>query len=286
MNRFFKRKGNRKSNTDDSDSSSSKKNSSSSSRVNEEIDIQSIKQPSAFTRPRLNDEEVQKHLASTWPRLPEVAITSSDNSPTNLYSPNIPNSPALSSSSHSNLEIIASRPNSYGRRIVYKDGELVSTDTNSESDTEVNENLGDIFDDEGSIKTLSQLPSLNNDHHKNEIQLDDPAAATLVEAALDKDEAKDRHVRFQEHVAESAALVQRMLSVKRGHHHNPDALGTAMQSRYDSRPEEEMELQPSQPALGGGSVLASLMKLEASRHDGEVKKAQAKQKKVTIFFFY
>ncbi|KAI8991885.1 hypothetical protein BDF20DRAFT_812672 [Mycotypha africana] len=82
-----------------------------------------------------------------------------------------------------------------------------------------------------------------------EFGLDDSAANTLVEAALDKDEAKDRHVRFQDHVMESAALVQRMLSVKMGRVPEAD------------------------------SVLASLMKLEAQRHTEEtVKKKKRKNK--------
>ncbi|KAG0172399.1 hypothetical protein DFQ30_010535 [Apophysomyces sp. BC1015] len=72
---------------------------------------------------------------------------------------------------------------------------------------------------------------------------------TLVEAALDRVDAKDRHVRFQAHVAESAALVQRMLSTRMGEE-NGGRRAT----------ESTIEIQPP-----SGSVLASLMKLEQQR---------------------
>jgi hypothetical protein len=161
--------------------------------------------------------------------------------------------------------------------------------TDSESDTEINEDVseykrssGATYNDDGgelSSETLSRLASLNNDHHKTGFTLDDSAATTLVEAAMDKDEAKDRHVRFHDHVAESAALVQRMLSMKNGQHHKQDPLGTMMQNRHDSRREEE-EIQldsPHRNNMGGGSVLASLMKLEAKRQDSQIKKKKKKR---------
>lgn len=157
----------------------------------------------------------------------------------------------------------------------------------SESDTEVNDDTkypiskAISFDDMASSSEAgSQLPSLNNDHHKPEFIPDDSAANSLVEAALDKDEAKDRHVRFQDHVVESAALVQRMLSAKRGSIQiTHDPLQAAIQNRHEDRiEEEEISLEPMHPTLGGGSVLASLMKLEASRKQESPNKKKKRSK--------
>lgn len=275
MSRFFKKKSKKSQNNTTHDWSSN-----SSSKINEEVDIPSAKgSPSSTPRPRLDDKNFQKHASSTWPRLPEIALTTSQDSH-HIHPQSIPHSPDFSSSSHSASDTQESLARQSEHLLYNHDHHTASTDTGS--DTEVNENFGDHFNDGDSVKTLSRLPSLTNDHHKTEIPLDDSAANTLVEAALDKEEAKDRHVTFQNHVAESAALVQRMLSVKMGHHHSPDALGTMMQNRHDNRAAEEVELQSPQHAVGGGSVLASLMKLEASRHNGETKKSK-KQKKVIVF---
>lgn len=281
MGRIFKRNHSKKKNTQhDNNEASDNDSSNNSSRINEEVDIPSIKSPNPLVRPSINDEEVQKHSSATWPRLPEIALTTSQDSRT--YRPvELVDSPSLSASSsqaflgidnfaHNNMR------EDYTRQSAYENANI---GTDSESDTEVNVDAAiqrgreTFYDDTQSFSSASRLPSLNNDQHKTGFALDDSAAATLVEAALDKEEAKDRHVRFQDHVAESAALVQRMLSVKMGHHHRePDPLAVAIQSRHDSRNEEEFELESPSPIVGGsGSVLASLMRLEASRHDGEAK---------------
>lgn len=281
MGRIFKRNHSKKKNTQHDDNEASDNDSSNnSSRINEEVDIPSIKSPNPLVRPSINDEEVQKHSSATWPRLPEIALTTSQDSRT--YRPvELVDSPSLSASSsqaflgidnfaHNNMR------EDYTRQSAYENANI---GTDSETDTEVNVDAAiqrgreTFYDDTQSFSSASRLPSLNNDQHKTGFALDDSAAATLVEAALDKEEAKDRHVRFQDHVAESAALVQRMLSVKMGHHHRePDPLAVAIQSRHESRNEEEFELESPSPILGGGgSVLASLMRLEASRHDGEAK---------------
>lgn len=277
MGRIFKRNHSKKKNTQHDDNEASDNDSSNnSSRINEEVDIPSIKSPNPLVRPSINDEEVQKHSSATWPRLPEIALTTSQDSRT--YRPvELVDSPSLSaSSSQAFLGIDNFAHNNYTRQSAYENANI---GTDSETDTEVNVDAAiqrgreTFYDDTQSFSSASRLPSLNNDQHKTGFALDDSAAATLVEAALDKEEAKDRHVRFQDHVAESAALVQRMLSVKMAHHHRePDPLAVAIQSRHDSRNEEEFELESPSPILGGGgSVLASLMRLEASRHDGEAK---------------
>ncbi|CAO3699135.1 unnamed protein product [Rhizopus stolonifer] len=70
-----------------------------------------------------------------------------------------------------------------------------------------------------------------------------PQTDTLVEATMDQ--VHDRHVKFQEHVMESATLVEHMLNMK----------------------EEDLT-----PTAHTGSVLSSLMKLEAKKHRNEKKK--------------
>ncbi|KAI8095137.1 hypothetical protein BDF21DRAFT_405268 [Thamnidium elegans] len=253
MNTFFKKstkKTDQQSNTDEYNESNG-----TDYAINEEVDIsvkdgdtRSSNPPSPPIRPTLHDIQ-----SASWPRLPELALTTSRDSHIDFKVLNYPESPT----SLKNPEI--------------------------ESDTDAKTQSRNVsFDDRYSSLTCSQLPSLNNDHHKVEFIPQDSEANSLVEAALDKDEAKDRHVRFQDHVVESAALVQRMLSVKRSPQHAPDPLQTAILNRHENRiDEEEISLQPTGPALGGGSVLASLMKLEAARNQNEKpkKKKHSKERK-------
>lgn len=272
MDRFFKRNHTKK-----KDRSSDHDSSNRSNGIDEEIDITPV-------RP----DKLQP--SNSWPRLPELALTTSGESHV-LKPVDVPQSPALSTVSSSQA-ILHPDINRQSAAYTSTDNEVITTDTESESDTI---NIGHhhhhhhqgspSFDDSNSTsRTMSKLTPLNNDHHEAGFGLGDSAANTLVEAALDKDEAKDRHVRFHDHVAESAALVQRMLSVKMGHHHTPDPLGTMMQNRHDQHQlEEEVELQsPHSTAVGGGSVLASLMKLEAKRQDSTTKKKRRKSKNVSV----
>jgi hypothetical protein len=104
------------------------------------------------------------------------------------------------------------------------------------------------------------------------------SADTLVEAALDQQEARDRHVRFPDHIAEAGSLIHRMLSTRisnsgeRASTTNDETLedpelGSISSSRYN------------QPSAGGGSVLASLLKLEAQRRSSLVEREEMKRKK-------
>ena len=136
----------------------------------------------------------------------------------------------------------------------------------------------------------------------------------LLEAALDHKEAQDRHVRFQDHVMESAALVERMLSIRDGGNPQDDRLSRRLRSNsvMDEADLEGGEKTVSSPGglmmpectqhdtidsagtgsggignmgLGaGGSVLSSLMKLEAQRRrkeeEQEFKREKRKEKKV------
>ena len=275
MSRFFKRKNIKNKNQENDNESSNK-----SSGIDEEID---------FTTPTPPARPNTLHSSNTWPRLPELALTTSGDSHV-LKPVDIPEPSIFSATSSSQAMLHPDIKNQQRQSTAYisTDNEVITTDTDSESDTvDIDQRRRDIsFDDFNSTRTLSKLPSLNNDHHKADLPLNDSAANTLAEAALDKDEAKDRHVRFQDHVTESAALVQRMLSVKMGHHHTPDPLGTMMQNRHNQNQhqhqhEEEVELQSPHQSMGSGSVLASLMKLEAKRHDGEKKKKRRKNKNVS-----
>lgn len=118
------------------------------------------------------------------------------------------------------------------------------------------------------------------------------SAGTLVEAALDQEEARDRHVRFPEHIAEAGNLVERMLSIKYPNQTTSPTLGN---SKYNTIDEHEpisdndnnvdLELERTHSSkntyTNTGSVLASLMKLEAKRHESVKKrKSSVKKKKV------
>ncbi|KAF7730798.1 hypothetical protein EC973_001316 [Apophysomyces ossiformis] len=87
---------------------------------------------------------------------------------------------------------------------------------------------------------------------------------TLVEAALDHVEAKDRHVRFQAHVVESATLVQRMLSTRMGEAETNGRRAT----------ESTIEIHPR-----SGSILASLMMLEQQRLQQQSNHSATRRKK-------
>ncbi|KAI8578161.1 hypothetical protein K450DRAFT_248402 [Umbelopsis ramanniana AG] len=94
--------------------------------------------------------------------------------------------------------------------------------------------------------------SSNDDYNAPGIDRRD-SANTLVEAALEKPEVEERHSSYQDHVAESAALVDRMLSQRVG----PNSMAPT----------------------GGGSVLSSLMKLEAQRNREHEKRQEERKRR-------
>lgn len=129
------------------------------------------------------------------------------------------------------------------------------------------------------------------------------SAGTLVEAALDQQEARDRHVQFSAHIAEAGSLVQRMISTR-----YPSAATTTttmdsmdhhtIHEASESHHTGDLEMQSlHSPApiasynnattTGGGSVLASLMKLEASARRPSVKRRKTiKRKKVNVVIMF
>lgn len=107
------------------------------------------------------------------------------------------------------------------------------------------------------LKKAQEELDLENIGNENE---DSPSALdrrdstnTLVEAALEKPEIEERHSGYQDHVAESAALVDRMLSQRVG----PNSV----------------------VPTGGGSVLSSLLKLEAQRRKEQDKREEERRKR-------
>lgn len=123
------------------------------------------------------------------------------------------------------------------------------------------------------------------------------SAGTLVEAALDQVEARDRHVRFPDHIAEAGSLVERMLSTRRpssnypSAHYQSSTIEEAAESDLNSI--ERQQTQHSHKSLNtsnygntvsqsGGSVLASLMKLESHRRQPPVKQRKTIKKKKVV----
>lgn len=132
----------------------------------------------------------------------------------------------------------------------------------------------------------------DSEHEKTDSAKDDNHSSvsntdTLLEAALEREEAQDRHTRYQEHIARSAALVDRMLNDTRG----SDAATNLQRFRssnsiVDEDPGGEESVSAGLPysmngaAMGaGGSVLSSLMKLEAQRRQKEQQERERKKTK-------
>ena len=158
-------------------------------------------------------------------------------------------------------------------------------------------------DDDGGSGTTQQLPLAPEEQHDDDDNDDDmnDSSDTRVDAVLDHRDARDRHVRFQEHVVESAALVERMLSLS-GRHQSPSSPVNRYQTKIHhdiDEPEDDIDDKISDkgsstatnktaatPGAGGGSVLSSLMRLEAQRRqkeqEYEIKKQQRKAKRVSI----
>lgn len=230
-------------------------------------------------------DQSPQEKSSVWNNLPELALTTTDDS--RQYKPvDMPRSPSVSSlpaQIKDNVFLDIKHDHRHSTAFSIKnDGLSIDGSSVSDDHTNLHSSTQPFKDTASFVSVESQVNSLNNDHHKqNTISVEDSAANTLIEAAMDQDEAKDRHIGFQEHVAESAALVEHMLKVKFGHLPSQDPIGHAMTTRHDNRDEEDMEMTPThQPQIGGGSVLASLMKLEVQRKVGEEKQKKKKKKKV------
>ncbi|CAM0134738.1 unnamed protein product [Umbelopsis sp. WA50703] len=105
-------------------------------------------------------------------------------------------------------------------------------------------------------RSQAQVDNGDDEDHRSgsfKSQLHRDSTDTLVEAALEKPEVEERHSGYQDHVAESAAMVHRMLSTRVGPNSNIPT--------------------------GGGSVLTSLMKLEAQRQKEEERRQEKERKR-------
>lgn len=239
MDRLFKRKSSRSIKRDD------ESDETGSSRIDEQVHV-------ASDSPKLPDDEGSE---ITQLQLPEIAVIGSHDT-----FMGIPDPPILSRTTSAEPILRPSQDRDDKRTNETSNTHEHKIESHGSSETKVAEG-GDITDQ----KDADQ-------------KHDETGTESLVEAAMDQAEAQDRHVRFQEHVAESAALVQRMLSVRSGRQ-EPDNLHNIMQSVPTNFDNDEMEMQsPQSPILsgGGGSVLASLMKLESQRY---VKDDSKKRKK-------
>ncbi|CEG74513.1 hypothetical protein RMATCC62417_09713 [Rhizopus microsporus] len=239
MDKLFKRKSSRNIKRDDEG------DETGSSRIDEQVHI-------ASDSPKLPDDEGSE---ITQLQLPEIALTGSHDT-----SMGIPDPPILSRATSAEPILHPSQNRDDKRNNETSNTHEHKIESHGSGETKVADG-GDITDQK-------------NTDQKH----DETGTESLVEAAMDQAEAQDRHVRFQEHVAESAALVQRMLSVRSGRQ-EPDNLHNIMQSIPTNFDDDEMEMQsPQSPTLssGGGSVLASLMRLESQRY---VKDDSKKRKK-------
>ncbi|KAI9007917.1 hypothetical protein CLU79DRAFT_777507 [Phycomyces nitens] len=184
-----------------------------------------------------DDESRVQPQAASWPCLPQLHITTSNEThePQSIHPP-----PKADTRPPSRI------PPARFSEITTHHAKLTIGES-SDEDTE----------DEAEYEDLKEPINHQEDESPKEDMSPENRGSTetLVEAALDHDEARDRHVRFPDHLAESAALVQRILSTRRG---NTDDEFVPSPTNTNST---KINIQPT-----GGSVLASLMKLESQRH--------------------
>lgn len=212
------------------------------------------------------------HSVSCPDNLPQLTITTSDDPAHSAEPLQIPGTPSTTCRLDGN-----------------ETDSTASTATDSESASDAESGIDEKKHNMSAPSKADKVPSNDKD-----------SADTLVEAALDKAEAQDRHVRFQDHVVESAALVERMLN-RRGAQEDQSSERLSRKFRQNSAfNEEEMEdgdtfsnqgsrddnglssdgMAFSGP-MAGGSVLASLMKLEAQRraNENELERKRRKERK-------
>lgn len=223
-----------------------------------------------FTRARSASVQSRR---SSWPLLPQLQITTSRGS--NTY----------------HLDIIQTP--------IVDENKSTATNTPSDSESSLSSEFG-LSDKEKEL----DYDVVHDDNNNNCDALIDPnrrrsthgttrrdSAGTLVEAALDQAEARDRHVRFPDHIAEAGSLVERMLSTRRPSstnrrqsHHNTIMEDTENELNSLERQQTySHHSQTSNNANVGGSVLASLMKLETQRRQPNVNRRKTiKRKKVNV----
>jgi hypothetical protein len=219
----------------------------------------------------------------SWPLLPKLQVLNSQGSSSNQIHNN------------NNISIHSPVIDNFEKKSV------ASSDSIS-SESSICSDYGN--EEKHSVYGINQDEPQINDRRRSTVKSSgtrNDSAGTLVEAALDQQEARDRHVQFSAHIAEAGSLVQRMISTKypsattttttttnsMDHHiihEAPESHHTGdleMQSLHSPAPIASYN---NATTTGGGSVLASLMKLEASTRRPSVKRRKTiKRKKVIIF---
>jgi len=214
----------------------------------------------------------------SWPLLPRLQVINSEGSNSNqVHNSNNIRSPVIDS---------------------FDQKSMASSDSIS-SESSICSNY-DVNREKNSLYEINHDEPQINDRRRSTVKSSkarNDSAGTLVEAALDQDEARDRHVQFSAHIAEAGSLVQRMISTRypsassntvptmdqhtihegSESHHTGDL---EMQSLHSPAPTSSYN---NATTAGGGSVLASLMKLEAQSRRPTVKRRKTiKRKKVIV----
>lgn len=223
-----------------------------------------VHQDSNHSRPRSTSIQSRR----SWPLLPTLEVTSSNGS--NGYQ-------------HTNI-----------RSPIIDPDETPSTPTSSDSESSSSSGFG-LSDKEKDLgfDDVQGQDHVQDDTVNSEVIRKD-SAGTLVEAALDQAEARDRHVRFQDHIAEAGSLVERMLSTTArrpsSHTHTPSTTIDEL-NEFDLGLLERQQTHQSPISTGSnnvnppvsGSVLASLMKLESQRRQPTVKRKKTIKRKKVIY---
>ncbi|KAG1563282.1 hypothetical protein G6F49_000160 [Rhizopus delemar] len=203
----------------------------------------------------------------SWPLLPVLQVTTTNGS----------NNNAVLENHHSDKMNTKTEENND------KDDSFSSIDSESDaaSEYDVFEEVKDIPIRHSGNRNMSGIRTSSVKSKRRD------STGTLVEAALDQVEARERHVRFGEHIAEAGNLVQRMLSTRIGGdtgtsnriYHRHDDIEEYPECHRSGSIEESASYQ--QPITNtGGSVLASLLKLENQRRLAMLtKKNPVKRKK-------
>ncbi|KAL9538711.1 hypothetical protein MBANPS3_010733 [Mucor bainieri] len=213
----------------------------------------------------------------SWPLLPRLQVINSEGSNSNqLHNGNTIRSPVIDSFEQKSMA----------------SSDSISSESSICSDYDVNREKDSVYEinhDEPQINDRRRS-TVKSSKSRND------SAGTLVEAALDQDEARDRHVQFSAHIAEAGSLVQRMISTRYPSASGSNAATTHSMDQHtiheapESHHTGDLEMQSiHSPApassynnattTGGGSVLASLMKLEAQARRPTVKRRKTIKRK-------
>jgi hypothetical protein len=287
---------------------------------------------------RINVQRPSISTSHSWPRLPALALTAS--------SPQDPpqgfNEEEEDDYNNNNNANGLLQPVGFGRHPLSRPAYNDDDDDDDDDDRFSMASSQDIRTVDGDSDSDDAKDADDDDDEKQHyerpsaVSTNTQSADTLVEAAMVQAQAKDRHVKFQDHVAASAALVQQMLgkSSGGGPSNSPDSAATHEEIGYSTSTQHQQQpsvdrvnsntshgsggSHPRRPSfffqqhrndiadstddlhlnVGGGglsltqggdmtaaasgSVLASLMKLDAQRrqrHDEYLLSKEKKKKK-------